>query len=123
MFFVDDLDEQLTREQGSDRLVGMFPYMVVYPGFSEGDYSVGKGHIPLHDGESLGDYVRVRLGTELGEYLEVDRPKEIARAFRARDRKILERYWAGPFSVVLQNRRPGLWRKIRWHRRGKRKRT
>ncbi len=115
LFYIDESDDRLTKEQGSDRLVGMFPYVVVYPGFTKGDYSVGKGHIPLHDGEKLEDYVRIRLGTELGEYIETDRARDIAGAFRTRNtpflKKLIERGGMGPFARVIScNRRPRRWR-------------
>ncbi len=72
LFWIGESDKKLTKEQGSDRLAGMFPYVVVYPALKKGDRTVWKGFLPLHDGEALDDYVKVRLGSGLSEYLGPD---------------------------------------------------
>lgn len=101
LFWIGDSDAMLTKEQGSDRLAGMFPFLVVYPGFGKGDYALGKGYVPLHDGEALGDFVGTRLGTSLGKYLGPD--DRVLKAFRTGDRKNIktlakDRPWVGPFA-------------------------
>ena len=89
LLFVDEEDERMTREQHSDRLVGMYPMVVVYPAFGRGDFAVGTGHMAIHDGESLDDFVRQYLRTDVMEYINTDNAKELAKAFRRRsDRTI-----------------------------------
>lgn len=110
LFHVDEADPKVTKEQQSDRLAGMYPYLVVYPGFSRGDWSVGRGYVPLHDGEALEDFVRVRLGMELTEHIALDGGEELARAFADGDRGLIARTIAnmrvaGPFAAVVSRNR------------------
>lgn len=89
LMFVDEEDERMTKEQHSDRLVGMYPIIIVYPAFGMGDFAVGTGHMAIHDGESLDDFVRQYLRTDVMEYINTDNAKELATAFRRRsDRTI-----------------------------------
>ena len=86
---MDEEDERMTREQHSDRLVGMYPIIRVYPAFGMGDFAVGTGHMAIHDGASLDDFVRQYLRTDVMEYINTDNAKELAQAFRRRsDRTI-----------------------------------
>ena len=89
LLFVDEEDEMMTKERHSDRLVGMYPMVVVYPSFRRGDFAVGTGHMAIHDGESLDDFVRRYLRTDVMGYINTDNAKEFAKAFRRRsDRTI-----------------------------------
>ena len=110
LFYIAEADIELTKEQHSERLAGMFPYVAVYPGFAKGDYSVGRGYVPLHDGEALEDFVRVRLGMELTEHIAVDNAAELAGAFMERDarqiRRIIgDRPGTAPFAAVVSGNR------------------
>ena len=102
LLWVGESDAKLTREQNSDRLAGMFPYAVVYPGFRKGDFGVYKGYMLLNDGESLEEYVRVRLRTALGGYLGED--EGMLRAFKIGDRRELKKFvrehpWVSPYAT------------------------
>ena len=50
----------------------MFPYLVVYPGFGKGDYTVGAGKLKVMDRETLDQAVQRRLRTSPGEYIQSD---------------------------------------------------
>ena len=107
LLWVGEKDEKLTKEQNSDRLAGMFPYAVVYPGFRKGDFGVYKGYMPLNDGESLEEYVRVRLRTALGVYLGED--EGMLRAFKIGDKRNLkifvrEHPWIAPYATQNKKR-------------------
>ena len=107
LLWIGDSDKKLTKEQNSDRLEGMYPYFAVYPGIRTGDYALGKGYIPLHDGETLDDYVRVRFATALGPYLGED--EGMLRAFKIGDKRNLkifvrEHPWIAPYATQNKKR-------------------
>ena len=110
LMFVDEEDERMTKEQHSDRLVGMYPIVIVYPAFGRGDFAVGTGHMAIQDGESLDDFVRQYLRTDVMEYINTDNAKELATAFRRRSdrtiRGLIERgRGTEPFRVLVMGER------------------
>ena len=111
LLFVDERDEKRTEEEQSEELAGMFPYLTVYPGFMPGDYAVGRGYLPIKDGESLEQAVGRTMRTSPQEYIETDNMREVASAFRRKDAGMIRRLAEthrinGRFAAVVSaNRR------------------
>ncbi len=91
LFYVDKNDEDALKEEQSEEIAGMFPYLVIYPGFSPGDYTLAKGWLPVKDKETLEQAVERKFRTVPTEYIETDRARDIADAFRRRNLTFIRR--------------------------------
>ena len=91
LFYVDEKDTDATRDEHSEEIAGMFPYLVVYPGFGKGDYTVGAGRLKVMDRETLDQAVKRRLRTSPGEYIQSDAAGELADAFKRYNTGLIRR--------------------------------
>ena len=122
LFYVDNNDEKALEDEHSEEIAGMFPYLVIYPGFSPGDYTVGKGLLPVKDKESLAQALERKMRASPVEHIATDWAGELAAAFRRRDtdriKRIIEKHPGnGRFAPVVSGNRKRIRRMRIWMRR------
>ena len=109
--YIRENDENALKEEHSEEIAGMFPYLIVYPGFGKGDYAVGKGLLPVKDGETLDQALERKMRASTTEFIRTEEAHDIAEAFRWRHtdfiRRLIEMYPRNARfrDIVSQNRR------------------